>query len=151
MKVTSTMKPTIVPRSGCPIATSLDLLGDRWTLVIVRDLLNGKSRYAELASSPEGIPSNVLAARLKQMEATGLIARRPYQDRPVRFAYALTARGSRLLPVLQALCRWANVEFPATWRAPAAFMRRRPPKPATLTPRARRRPRSAGRDRGSAP
>jgi len=121
--------PAIRARSGCPIATTLDLLGDRWTLVIVRDLLTGKSRFAELASSPERIPTNVLAARLKHMEASGLIQRRPYQERPVRHAYALTDRGARLLPVLQAMCRWANLEFPSTWRPPDGFMRRRSPRP----------------------
>jgi DNA-binding HxlR family transcriptional regulator len=120
--------PAISARSGCPIATSLDLLGDRWTLVIVRDLLNGKSKFAEFASSPERIPTNVLAARLKHMEASGLVERRPYQDRPTRHAYTLTARGERLLPVLQALSRWANTEFPSTWRAPERFMRRRAPR-----------------------
>ncbi len=113
------------PRSGCPIATSLDLIGDRWTLVIVRDLVNGKSKYGELATSPEAILSNILASRLKQMEAAGLIRRHLYLKRPKRFRYDLTRRGLRLLPVLQALCRWANDEFPATWRAPDAFMRRR--------------------------
>ena len=122
------MRDAPPPRSGCPIATSLDLFGDRWTLVIVRDLLNGKSKYAELATSPEGIPSNILAARLKHMEAIGLIDRKPYQERPERYAYTLTPRGERLLPVLQAMCRWANEELPETWRAPAAFMSRRPAK-----------------------
>jgi DNA-binding HxlR family transcriptional regulator len=120
--------PAFGSRSGCPIATSLDQFGDRWTLVIVRDLLTGKSKFAELASSPERIPTNILAARLKHMEALGLIERRPYQERPVRHAYALTARGARLLPVLQAMCRWANQEFPTTWRPPDWFMRRRPPR-----------------------
>lgn len=116
-------------RSGCPIATSLDVLGDRWTLVIVRDLLNGKRRYAELAGSPERIPTNVLAARLKAMVAGGLVSRERYQDRPARHQYELTPRGLGLLPVLQALCRWANREYPATWPAPESFMRRRPPRP----------------------
>jgi DNA-binding HxlR family transcriptional regulator len=102
------------------------LFGDRWTLVIVRDLLTGKSRYGELAESPEHIPSNILAARLKAMETDGLIEREQYQDRPARFAYRLTDRGTTLLPVLQALCRWANAELPETWRAPDAFMRARP-------------------------
>lgn len=123
MKTTKRSLPA-KPRSGCPIATSLELVGDRWTLVIVRDLLNGKSKYGELATSPEDIPTNILASRLKQMEAHGLISRHLYLTRPKRFRYALTERGVRLLPVLQALCRWANDELPATWRAPDAFMRR---------------------------
>ena len=117
-------------RSGCPIATSLDVFGDRWTLVIVRDLLNGKRRYADLAGSPERIPTNILAARLKAMVAAGLVTRERYQERPARHQYQLTARGAGLLPVLQALCRWANREYPATWRPPDAFLRRRPRRAA---------------------
>jgi DNA-binding HxlR family transcriptional regulator len=113
-------------RSLCPISTSLDVVGDRWTLVIVRDLINGKSKYAELAESPEQIPTNILASRLADMTAAGLITRRAYQRRPTRYAYTLTPRGEGLLPVLQAFCRWANAEYPKTWHPPRSFMQRRP-------------------------
>lgn len=109
-------------RSDCPIATTLDLLGDRWTLVIVRDLLTGKTRFGDFLDSPEGITTNVLAARLARMEATGLITRTPYQERPTRHAYTLTPRGQRLRPVLQEICRWANGEFAQCWVPPASFM-----------------------------
>jgi DNA-binding HxlR family transcriptional regulator len=119
-----TRKPST--RSLCAIATSLDVVGDRWTLVIVRDLINGKSKYAELAESPERIPTNILATRLADMAAAGLITRRAYQRHPTRYAYALTLRGEGLLPVLQAFCRWANAEYPKTWRPPRSFMQRRP-------------------------
>lgn len=109
-------------RSRCPISTSLDILGDRWTLVILRDLFSGKSKYSEFLASPEGITTNILAARLARMEETGLVFKTPYQTRPLRHAYALTPRGRGLKPTMQALCRWANAEFPETWTPPAHFM-----------------------------
>ena len=112
-------------RSGCPIAVTLDLLGDRWSLVVVRDLLAGKRRFGELLASPEGIPTNILAARLKRLEAAGLISRRPYQHRPLRHEYHLTAEGEALLPVLQEMCRWANRHWPETWIPPDSFMHRK--------------------------
>ena len=111
-------------RSGCPIASSLDLIGDRWSLVSLRDLLNGKSRYAEFLASPEGISTNILADRLAAMEADGLVTRQPYQLKPKRFSYHLTPRGAAFLPVLQALCVWGNAHLPGTWTPPAAFMAR---------------------------
>lgn len=112
-------------RSGCPIATTLDLVGDRWSLVIVRDMLTGKKRFGEFLASPEGIPTNILADRLKRMGEAGLISRAPYQKHPVRHEYALTRKGLSLLPVLQAMCRWANRHFPDTWTPPESFMKRR--------------------------
>lgn len=113
-------------RSGCPIASTLDLVGDRWTLVILRDLLNGKSKFSEFLDSPEHITTSVLTDRLAAMERDGLVERSPYQQRPTRHRYALTPRGEALLPVLQSICRWANRHVPGTWTAPPAFMARRP-------------------------
>lgn len=118
-------RTTLDYRSGCPIAATLDLVGDRWTLLIVRDMLMGKRRYGQFLESPEAIPTNILADRLKRMESHGLIERRPYQTRPPRSEYVLTDRGTRLLPVLQSFCRWANREFPDTWTPPESFMKRR--------------------------
>ena len=112
-------------RSGCPIATTLDLVGDKWSLVIVRDMLTGKKRFGEFLRSPERIPTNILANRLKRMEGAGLIAKEPYQEHPVRHEYGLTSKGDSLLPVLQAVCRWANRHFPDTWIPPESFMARR--------------------------
>lgn len=109
-------------RSPCPIATTLDLVGDRWTLVILRDLLTGKSRYSEFLASPERITTNILADRLDKMERAGLITRSPYQERPTRYAYVLTEMGRGLHPALRELCRWANRFVPGTWTAPASFM-----------------------------
>jgi DNA-binding HxlR family transcriptional regulator len=114
------------PRSGCPIATTLDMLGDRWSLIVVRDLLNGKSRFGEFLASPERIATSVLADRLDRLEAVGIVRKRAYQSNPVRHDYYLTDTGRGLLPVLQEVCRWANTFFPGTWRVPEAFMTRRP-------------------------
>lgn len=112
-------------RSPCPIATTLDLVGDRWTLVIVRDMVNGKRRFADFLASPERVTTSVLADRLARMEAAGLIEARPYQERPRRYEYLLTAKGLGLLPVLQEVCRWANRFVPGTWTPPESFMARR--------------------------
>ncbi|MCP4330951.1 MAG: helix-turn-helix transcriptional regulator [Alphaproteobacteria bacterium] len=109
-------------RSACPIASTLDVLGDRWSLIIVRDLLTGKRLFSEFLGSPEGISTNILANRLKRMEVAGLVAKRPYQRHPTRYAYELTARGNDLLPVLQEICIWANGVWPNTWKPPASFM-----------------------------
>lgn len=111
-------------RSGCPIASTLELVGDRWTLVIVRDMLNGKKRYGEFVDSPERITTNVLADRLTKMEAAGLVAKAPYQRRPMRYEYTLTEKGIGLLPVLQEICRWGNKHLPGTWVPPESFMTR---------------------------
>lgn len=113
-------------RSPCPIATTLDVVGDKWSLVIVRDMINGKKRFGEFLDSPEGIPTNILTSRLKRLEETGLVLKSAYQDRPPRFDYLLTPRGRGLLPVLHEICRWANGEAPDTWVPPDHFMQARP-------------------------
>lgn len=112
------------PRSGCPIATSLDILGDRWTLVILRDLINGKKRFSEFLDSPERITTNVLTDRLGLIESAGLANRVMYQERPKRFEYQLTQKGRDLLPVMQMICLWANKYYPDTWTPPASFMKK---------------------------
>lgn len=114
------------PRSGCPIANTLEIVGDRWSLVILRDMVNEKRRYSDFLSSPEGITTNVLADRLSKLEAAGIIASEPYQKRPKRFEYTLTAKGWGLLPVLQEICKWGNEYIPGTWVAPESFMRKTP-------------------------
>jgi len=113
-------------RSGCPIASTLDVVGDKWTLVILRDLVNGKTRFQEFLDSPERIASNILTARLAQMELNGLIVGELYQKRPKRYAYQLTEAGARLLPVLQSICSWAGACLPNRWTPPAKFMRMMP-------------------------
>lgn len=113
-------------RSQCPIATTLDFVGDRWTLIILRDMLTGKSRYSEFLSSPERITTNILADRLERMVDAGLITREPYQQRPVRHAYALTEMGRALHPMLREICRWANRFVPGTWTPPPSFIEEHP-------------------------
>ena len=112
-------------RSGCPISTSLEGIGDRWTLVIVRDMVLGKKRFAEFLASPERITTNILTDRLAMMEQLGLVQKKPYQKRPLRFAYSLTPKGLGLLPVLQEMCRWGNHHIPGTWIPPESFMKKR--------------------------
>lgn len=101
-------------RSACAIANSLDILGDKWSLLVVRDLLRGKRTYGELADSPEHIPTNILADRLKRLETSGIISSTPYQERPVRYAYALTPKGTDLSQVLLAFVRWGKRHIPGT-------------------------------------
>lgn len=113
-------------RSGCPIASSLDLVGDRWTMVILRDLFTGKRRFSQFLDSPERIATNILRARLVEMERNGLVERRLYEARPKRYEYVLTRRGAGLLPVLQALCGWSGENLPDRWTPPASFMRAKP-------------------------
>ena len=101
-------------RSSCPAACALDLAGDKWTLLVVRDLLRGRTTYGALADSPESIPTNILADRLRRMEASGLINAVPYQRRPVRYAYTLTGKGRGLEEVLTAVARWGHRHIPGT-------------------------------------
>jgi DNA-binding HxlR family transcriptional regulator len=98
---------SVARRSRCPLSCSLDLLGDRWTLLVIRDLFGGKSRYGEFLESPEGIPTNILSERLQRLEDAGVIASKPYQQNPPRYAYSLTAKGKDLKPVLAALASWS--------------------------------------------
>lgn len=105
-------------RSGCPVACALDVVGDRWTLLVVRDLLRGKKRFGELAASSERIPTNILADRLKRLERAGLVEAAPYSAHPPRFEYTLTPPGRELKPILSAVAAWGHARFPGT-RAPA--------------------------------
>jgi DNA-binding HxlR family transcriptional regulator len=93
-------------RSHCPVSCTLDVLGDRWTLLVVRDLMRGKRRFGELVESPEHIPTNILADRLKRLVRLGVIASHHYSVRPPRLEYALTPRGEELRPVLRAMVDW---------------------------------------------
>jgi DNA-binding HxlR family transcriptional regulator len=93
-------------RSPCPISCSLDLFGDRWTLLVVRDLILGRQRFKEFAASPEGIPTNILAERLERLLDHGIVELTPAADGSRHSAYRLTAKGRALLPVLEALRDW---------------------------------------------
>ena len=93
-------------RSRCPVSCTLDVLGDRWTLLVVRDLVRGKRRFAEFLESPERIPTNILADRLKRLVGLGVVQSRRYSDHPPRLDYQLTAKGEDLRPVLRAMVDW---------------------------------------------
>ena len=109
-------------RSACPVSSVLDIIGDKWTLLVIRDLLFlGKRLYSELADSMEKIPTNILADRLKKLEAAGIIEKNPYQDKPVRYAYTLTDRGQALRPLLVEMATWGNEYINGTKIPPKEF------------------------------
>ena len=96
-------------RSTCSIARTLELVGDKWTLLIVRDLMwHGKQTFQALQDSAERVPSNILSERLKRLAEWGLVKREPYQQNPVRYAYQLTDEGRRLEPVLLQIMNWGH-------------------------------------------
>src|ERR1700704_2148119 len=91
---------------SCPVARTLDIIGARWTLLIIRDLLPGTTRFQDIQERLPGMAPNVLSDRLKTLEAHGLVRREFYSDHPPRAAYALTDRGRELGVVVLALGRW---------------------------------------------
>jgi DNA-binding HxlR family transcriptional regulator len=93
----------------CPVACALDVVGEKWTLLILRDLLRHPSRrFQDFVESLKGCAPNTLSARLTALEEQGLIERRLYEQHPPRMAYVLTARGREVRPVLKALKAWGG-------------------------------------------
>jgi DNA-binding HxlR family transcriptional regulator len=90
----------------CPIARTLDLLGDKWTLLIVRELLRGKRRFRDIEAGLPGIPPNLLSDRLKVLEQAAIVTREYFRELPPRVEYSLTERGSSLEPVLESIAEW---------------------------------------------
>jgi DNA-binding HxlR family transcriptional regulator len=108
----------------CPIDYALDVFGDRWTLLILRDLmLSGKRHYRELMASKEGIASNILASRLRKMEKNGLILRKQNPEDKRQIFYELTEKALDLVPVLLEISRW-SVMYDTHTAAPPDLMRR---------------------------
>ena len=105
---------SVFKRSLCPITNVLDVFGDKWTILIVRDIMLGKERYQEFLSSPEKISTNILAERLKRLLYADIIVRRAYRYKPVCYEYILTSRGEGLKSVLQVLTTWGLKNFPGT-------------------------------------
>lgn len=101
------MKPKSFAGMRCSIAGALELIGDRWALLVIRDLSLGLSRYDDLRAST-GIPAATLSARLKHLRAAGVIERVRYQERPPRDEYRLTAKGRDLWKVSVALREWGD-------------------------------------------
>lgn len=111
-------------RSPCPISFALDLLGDKWSLLVIRDLVFARKRhFADFLASPEGIASNILANRLKNLEASGILSRRADPANARKVIYELTPKGMDLVPVLIDLISWGARYDPNTV-APAAFIKR---------------------------
>lgn len=95
-------------RSPCPVANLLDIVGDKWTLLIIRDMIMGKKIYSEFQSSAEKIPTNILADRLKKLIYDGLIIKQAYQQKPLRYEYKLTEKGKDLQLVMRSMVKWSN-------------------------------------------
>ncbi len=93
-------------RSPCPVACTLDILGDRWTMLVIRDLYLGRSRFKDFTASPEGIPTNILSERLERLLKYGLAEQAPVREGSKRSAYRLTEKGHALGPVLAAMRDW---------------------------------------------
>jgi len=93
----------------CPIARTLDIIGERWTILILRDLVvGGPQKFQDFQQSLAGISPNTLSARLKRLEESGVVERRFYEQHPPRAEYLLTAKGRALGPVLKALLDWGR-------------------------------------------
>ena len=93
----------------CPIARSLDIIGERWTILILRDLVvSGPRKFQDFERSLTGISPNTLSTRLKRLEEAGIVERRFYEQHPPRAEYVLTEKGKELRPVLKALLDWGQ-------------------------------------------
>lgn len=105
------MKWSDLDDSWCPVARTLSIVGDRWTLLILRDCFLGRSKFEEFAESI-GATRHVLSSRLKRLVATGILEKRAYQQRPVRYEYALTSKGKELSPALEVFLKWGRTHIP---------------------------------------
>ena len=96
------------PLPACPVETTLSLISDKWTVVIIRDLLTGTKRFNELMRSGTGITQKVLTSHLRNMEANGLLVRKVYPEIPPKVEYTLTETGYSLKPILDAMYTWGE-------------------------------------------
>ena len=111
-------------RSDCPISFALDTFGDKWSLLIIRDLMFfGKASYGDFLSSNEGIATNILADRLETLERTGIVKKRKDTANKTKFIYSLSAKGIDLLPVLIEIIVW-SAKYDSQTGAPKAFVRK---------------------------
>jgi DNA-binding HxlR family transcriptional regulator len=97
----------------CPIANALDIIGDRWTMLILRDLFMGRRRYRDLQEALAGIPPTLLTERLRLLENEGILLRQIYSDSPLRADYELSPKGRELADVMMALARWGERNYPS--------------------------------------
>jgi len=93
---------------ACPVETTLMLIGDKWKVLILRDLINGTKRFGELKKSIGSVSQKVLTAQLRDMEASGLVFRKVYAEVPPKVEYTLTETGNSLKPILDAMLEWGN-------------------------------------------
>ncbi|MGI9657544.1 MAG: winged helix-turn-helix transcriptional regulator [Gaiellaceae bacterium] len=106
-------------RSDCPLSAALDLFGDRWTLLVIRDLaFRGKRSFSEIRDSPEGVATNILADRLERLEAGGIVTKTRDPEDGRRFSYGLTDKGKDLIPALVELIVWSAAHHEGTHAAP---------------------------------
>jgi len=118
------MARSIKRRSACPISFALDLFGDRWSLLVIRDMMfKGKRTYGEFLKAGEGIATNILADRLETLENAGVIDKAPDPDNGTRYLYSLTDRGLDLMPVMLEIIAWSGKHDPKT-PVSAAFRKR---------------------------
>lgn len=116
--------------SGCPVAFGLDTFGDRWTLLVIREMmLHGKSTYSDFLEIDEGISTNILADRLKHLESEGIIEKIRDPENGRSFIYSLTRKGADLAPVLMEIIRWSGKHDARTLARKSVFNRiKRDPK-----------------------
>jgi DNA-binding HxlR family transcriptional regulator len=108
-------KPEQTRRSSCPVSCALDILGDRWTLLVIRDIIFKRKRYfRDFLASPEKIASNILSDRLKKLEECDIVLRRPDPVNARRIIYTLTEKGFDLVPAILELLRWGVKHDPAS-------------------------------------
>ena len=94
--------------TGCPIAYALDIFGDRWSLIIIRDILfKGMRTYSDFLKADEGIATNILASKLREIEESGIISKSRNPDNKRQYIYAITNKGLELLPVLFEMIKWS--------------------------------------------
>ena len=114
-------KKKITFRSDCPISTALDIFGDKWSLLVIRDVMfKGLNTYGDLLKGGEGIATNILADRLALLECAGILSRTPHPDSKAKVLYRLTPKGTDLVPILAAIIAWSVKHYKVHPRA-AAF------------------------------
>ncbi|MEO0509095.1 MAG: helix-turn-helix domain-containing protein [Verrucomicrobiota bacterium] len=101
-------------RSLCALASSLDIFGDKWTLLVIRDLFRGCAHFKDFQASPEGIATNILSNRLSRLIEHELVEKFPSTEIPGRNAYRLTEKGRSLEPVLYAILDWGKANIPGS-------------------------------------
>jgi len=120
-------------RSDCPISSSLDIWGDKWSLLIIRDLMDAKERtYGDFLKSPEGIATNILASRLQNLEENGLIEKLQHPDSKAKVLYKLTRKGIDLVPVMIEISLWAEKYFSIPAERKAMLKEVKKDKPAFI-------------------